>query len=177
MVQPYHKEKTEKFLIGSNIIKHLARDWNFPQDCNSHAYPGSTTKEKLQLIHGYDQKKLKTVNLQDGKNAILKQKSDHLENIFSDNKDLVSAIKEKFSPETLVLTEVPPLKHLPKNEQTNNKIYDLNEKLRKYIRQEYTENIKILPVCNTLSQLANYNSLFYDDIHLNFQQSFSFNFL
>ena len=46
----------------------------------------------------------------------LKQKSDQLENIFSDYKDLVSAIKEKFSPETLVLMEVPPLKKLPKNE-------------------------------------------------------------
>ena len=53
---------------------------------------------------------MKTVILQDGTNAILKQKSDHLETLFSDYKDLVSAIKEKFSPETLVLMDVPPLK-------------------------------------------------------------------
>ena len=72
---------------------------------------------------------MKTVILQDGTNAILKQKSDHLETLFSDYKDLVSAIKEKFSPETLVLMEVPPLKKLPKNEQTNNKIYEFIEKL------------------------------------------------
>ena len=94
---------------------------------------------------------MKTVILQDRTNAILKQKSDHLENIFSDYKDLVSAIKEKFSPETLVLMEVPPLQKMPKNEQTNNKIYEFNEKLREYITQENTENIKILPVCNMLS--------------------------
>ena len=43
---------------------------------------------------------MKTVILQDGTNAILKQKSDHLETLYSDYKDLVSAIKEKFSPET-----------------------------------------------------------------------------
>ena len=168
------EEKTENFLIGSSIIKHLARDRTFPQDCSIHAYPGSTTKEKLQLLQGYDQKKMKTVILQDGTNAILKQKSDHLETLFSDYKDLVSAIQEKFSPESLVLMEVPPLKKLPKNEQTNNKIYEFNEKLREYITQENTEKIKILPVCNMLSQMANYNALFYDDIHFNFQQGIPF---
>ena len=92
------EEKTENFLIGSSIIKHLARDRTFPQDCSIHAYPGSTTKEKLQLLQGYDQKKMKTVILQDGTNAILKQKSDQLETLFSDYEDLVSAIQEKFSP-------------------------------------------------------------------------------
>ena len=99
-------------------------------------------------------RKTKTVILQDGTIAILKQKSDHLETIFSDYKNLVSAIKEKFSPETLVLMEVPPLKKLPKNEQTNNKIYEFNEQLREYITKENTEKTKILPVCNLLSQLA-----------------------
>ena len=107
---------------------------------------------------------MKTVILQDGTNAILKQKSDHLENIFSDYKNLVSVIKEKFSPETLVLMEVPPLKKLPKNEQNNNKIY---EKLREYITQENT-------VCNMLCQMANYNALFYNDILFNFQQGIPF---
>ena len=45
------------------------------------------TKEKLQLLHCYDKKILKTVIfiLQDATNAILKQKSDHLETIFSDS--------------------------------------------------------------------------------------------
>ena len=51
------EEKTENFLIGSSNIKHLARDRTFPQDCSIHAYPGSTTKEKLQLLHCYDQKR------------------------------------------------------------------------------------------------------------------------
>ena len=111
---------------------------------------------------------MKTVILQDGTNAILIQKSNHFETLFSDYKDPVSA-KKNFSPETLVLMEVPPLKKLPKNEQTNNKIYEFNEKLREYITQENTEKIKELPVCNMLSQMANYNALFYDDIHFNFQ--------
>ena len=70
--------------------------------------------------------------------------------------------------------EVPFLKKLPKNEQTNNKIYEFNEKLREYITQENTESIKILPVCNMMSQMSNYNALFYDDIHFNFQQGIPF---
>ena len=36
--------------------------------------------------------------------------------------------------------EVPPLKKLPKNEQTNNKIYEFNEKLREYPTQANTLN-------------------------------------
>ena len=51
------EEKTGNFLIGSSIIKHLTRDRTFPQDCSKHAYPGLTTKEKLQFLNGYDQKK------------------------------------------------------------------------------------------------------------------------
>ena len=79
---------------------------------------------------------MKTVILQDRTSAILKHKSDQLENNFSDYKRFVSATKENFSPETLVLMEVPPLKKLPKNEQADNKIYKINEKLREYITQE-----------------------------------------
>ena len=92
----------------------------------------------------------------------------------SDYKDLVSAIKAKLSPETLVLMEVPPLKKLPKNEQTNNKIYEFDEKLCEYITQENTEHMKVLPVCNMLSQMATYNALFNDDTHFNFQQGITF---
>ena len=70
--------------------------------------------------------------------------------------------------------EVPPFKKLQKNEQTNNKIYEINEKLREYITQENTEKIKLLLVCNMLSQMANYNALFYGDIHFSFQQGIPF---
>ena len=34
--------------------------------------------------------------------------------------------------------EVPPLKKMPKNEQTNNKILEFNEKLRRCISQKKT---------------------------------------
>ena len=98
---------------------------------------------------------MKTVILQDGTNDILKQKSNHLETKFSDYEDLVSAMKEKFSPETLVLMKAPPLRKLPKNEHTNNKIYAFNEKVREHITQENTEKIKILPFSNMLCQMAN----------------------
>ena len=63
-------EKTYFYLIGSSIIKHLARDRTFPQNCRKHAYPGSTTKEKVQLLH---QKKMETVILQEGTNVFLKK--------------------------------------------------------------------------------------------------------
>ena len=84
-------------------------------------------------------------------------------------------MKEKFSPKTLFLMEVPPLRKLPKNEHTNNENFEFNEKLREYITQENTEKIIILPVSNMLCQIANYNAVFYDDIHFNFQQGIPLN--
>ena len=51
------EEKTDNFLIGSSIIEHPERDRRFPQDCSIKAYPCTTTKEKLEILHGYDQKK------------------------------------------------------------------------------------------------------------------------
>ena len=162
------EKKTENFLIGSSIIKHVARDRTFPQDCSIHAYSGSTTKEKLQFLQGYDQKKMKTVILQDGTNAILKQKSDHLETLFSDYKDLVSAIKEKFSPETLVLMEVPSLIKCRKTNRQTTKFTNSMKNCESILHK------KILPVCNMLSQMANYNALFYDDRNFNFQQGIQF---
>ena len=92
----------------------------------------------MQLLQGYN-KKDENSHFTGWDHAILKQKSDHLETLFSDNKDLVSAIKEKFSPVTLLLMEVPPLKKLPKNGQTSNKFYEFNEKLLEYITQENIE--------------------------------------
>ena len=50
-------EKTENFLIGSSIIKHLGRDQTFPQDCSIHAYPGSTKKGKTAFITRLQSKK------------------------------------------------------------------------------------------------------------------------
>ena len=43
----------------------------FPQDCSMHAYSGSTTNDKLQFLHSYDQKLMKRIILQVGTNAIL----------------------------------------------------------------------------------------------------------
>ena len=70
--------------------------------------------------------------------------------------------------------EVPPFKKFPKKTKTNNKIYEFNEKLGKYITKENTNKKKILPVCNMLSQMAHYNALFYEDIHFNFHQGILF---
>ena len=66
------KEKTENFLIGSSIFKRLPKGRTFPQDCSLHAYPGSTTRENLQILHGCDKKYMKTVILQDGTKTIQK---------------------------------------------------------------------------------------------------------
>ena len=115
---------------------------------------------------------MKTVILHNATNAILIQKSDHLETIFSDYKDIVSAIKEKFSPETMVLMEVPPLKNCQKTNilTTNfmNSLKNCSSILHKNLLKKSTYFL------SATFQMANYNTLFYNDIHFNFQQGIRF---
>ena len=94
---------------------------------------------------------MKKVILQVGKKTILKQKTDNLGSLFSDNKDPVSAIRENFSRETLVLMEMPPSTKLLKKEQANNKIYEFNVYMREYFAKEGSDTIKKLPLSQNTS--------------------------
>ena len=80
--------------------------------------------------------------------------------------------KGKVQPRNIGIDGSASFKKIAEKRTKNNKTYEFNEKLREYITQENTEEIKPLPVCNMLSQMA---TLFYDDINFNFQQGIPFN--
>ena len=106
------KDVNENLAIGSSIIGKLERDTTIPADIGVHAYRGSTTNEKLRVLKDYEAKKLKTLVLQDGTNNVLKDTSKSAEVNFEEFKQLVNLCVEKFTPETIVLCEIPPLKDL-----------------------------------------------------------------
>ena len=58
--------------LGSSIIGNLETDKTIPTDITFHAYRGSTTIEKLEMLKTYSETKLKTVFLQDATNSFLK---------------------------------------------------------------------------------------------------------
>ena len=64
-------------------------DKSIPKDITTHAYRGSTTSEKLSVLDSYPEKKLKTVVLQDGTNAIAKHSERSIEDLFEDYQKLV----------------------------------------------------------------------------------------
>ena len=72
----------------------------------------------------------------------------------------------------MVLMEVPPLKKLSKNEHTNNKFYELMKNCSIILHKNLLTKSKYS--LSAICQMANYNALFYNDIHLNFQQGISF---
>ena len=53
-------ENTENLLLGSKLVKKLVIDNSIPQDICTHAFRGSTTKEKIAVIEKYPEKELKT---------------------------------------------------------------------------------------------------------------------
>ena len=102
---------TRNLVIGSSIIRRIPT-YKLPTDTQIHAYRGSTTQEKLDLVNNYnlaEKDNMCTVTIQDGTNSILKLKDKSINDLFIDYETLVEAVKHKFAPDKLYLCEVPPL--------------------------------------------------------------------
>ena len=99
-----------------------------PQDIGIHAYRGSTTLEKMEVLKQYPETILKTVNLEDGTNAILTYCASHVEEVFNSYMNLAEAVAEKFKPEQLVLRQIPPLRSKNRNHTANEKIKVFSQK-------------------------------------------------
>ena len=163
------KDNTTNLIIGSSIVKNLVNDRSFPADVEVHAYRGSTTLEKLQILEQYDQKKMKTVVLQDGSNAILKNKSCSLDIILENFAKLVHAVNNKFQPDSLVIMQTPPVKNSQFYTNVNKKISDFNQRIRSLFN-DVNFTVKFLNVHDFLISLPSYENFYYDDIHFNYQQ-------
>ena len=107
-------ERTGNLILGSSIVKNMAGDRTIPTDIVTHAYRGSTTSEKIQILDQYPNRKMKTVVLQDGTNTIVKNKDKPIDEIFNEYQVLLDKVREKFSPDILVALEVPPMKNDPR---------------------------------------------------------------
>ena len=95
-------ERTGNLILGSSIVKNMAGDRKIPTDIVTHAYRGSTTSEKIQILDQYPNRKMKTVVLQDGTNTIVKNKDKPIDEIFDEYQVLLDKVREKFSPDILV---------------------------------------------------------------------------
>ena len=160
------KSETENLVFGSSIIAKLENDRNIPIDCAIHAYRGSSTKEKINVLSKYEKRNLKTLILQDGTNLVLKSNKTSDE-LFADYVELVGKSVDKFSPENVVLCEIIPLKNLPQNKDKNVIIDDFNKLLNDYIEDKPL--YKVLSLNKTIKQIPQYNSLYHDNVHLNYR--------
>ena len=155
-------ERTGNLILGSSIVKNMAGNRTIPTDIVTHAYRGSTTSEKIQILDQYPNRKMKTVVLQDGTNTIVKNKDKPIDEIFDEYQVLLDKVREKFSPDILVALEVPPMKNDPRNTSKNTKIQEFNNILRE---KACSMGIKVAPIHQTITSFPNYNFLYYDDLH------------
>ena len=117
---------------------------------------------------------MRTVILQDGTNAILKEKDQNEEQLFSKYIDLIEAVDAKFNPDKVILMQVPPIRQSTHHEAINKRIKCFNDKLTSYTNNSEKSNLDVLPIYNTMINLPYYNSLLYDDIHFSFHYSVHF---
>ena len=134
-------------------MRNLVKDQTIPCDIGIHSYRGSTTDEKIEILKQYP-KKMRTVILQDGTNAILKKKGQNEEQLFSKDIDLIEAVDAK-----LILMQVPPIRQSTHHEAINERIKCFNDKLTSYTNNSEKSNLDVLPIHNTMRNLPNYNSL------------------
>ena len=127
---------------------------------------------KNRVLKDYEAKKLKTLVLQDGTNNVLKHTSKSAEVNFEELKQLVNLCIEKFTPETFVLCEIPPLKDLEHNTQKNKIIDNFNSLL--HDNYDNDDRFKILPLNDFVKSAAirnddsrSFNYMFYDNVHFN----------
>ena len=98
--QPLQKENNN-LVIGSSIIAKLEDDKSIPADCNIHAHRGSKTNEKLKVLNSHEDKKMKTIIIQDGTNNVLKHGKNASQN-FEEHKKLLDKCIEKFDQDVCV---------------------------------------------------------------------------
>ena len=155
-------EKTQNMVIGSSLVKNLVGDRTIPEDICIHDYRGSTTKEKTNVIQELQPKKMKTVLIQDGTNSILKDKSRSIDELFLDYEQLIETTDKILSPDNIVLMQVPPIRNVPKNNASNERIHNFNVKMKQFANEK---NYDVANIYDLMYSMPNYNNLFYDDIH------------
>ena len=148
------------------MVKRIVDDNSIPTDIGINAYPGSTTEEKHSVLTNYPKKQLKTVAIQDGTNSILKNEKESIDALFEGYHTLVREVHSKFSPDRILLCEVPPIRVSRANEAANQRIQQYNEKMKQFCNENVQELKTVLvPLAATMRTMDNYNALLYDDIH------------
>ena len=155
--------ETENLIIGSSIISRIDQN-DLPRDVAIHAYPGSTTEEKAEILDSYENKQLRTITLQDGTNSLLKQRSINVKNHFEKQKLLVEKLSSKFKPQKIFICEIPPVK----NDDT------VNEQIRNFnnlLNNEDHDNpaFEIINLHERICAVNNSNNPFFDNIHFNYK--------
>ena len=110
---------------------------------------------------------LTSLVLQDGTNTLLKISQEDVSELFREFESLVTKSLEKFEPTKIFLCEVPPLRTNERNSVNNERITQWNNILHEKYKDE--PNFQIIPLNEHIKSFKAPNTLYYDDIHFNFQ--------
>ena len=176
--------EAKNIILGSSIIGKLKTDKTIPTDTTFHAYRGSSTIEKLELMKKYPETKMKTVILQDGTNSFLKFERKP-KDVFEQYKQLVKLCREKINSDKLYLMTVIPIKNTSAN-MAKNRMYDeFNDVIKTYYEND--PDINLLGFNKLIKEIAaktdnigreidltdyensEYKKLYHDNVYLNYR--------
>ena len=160
-----------------------------PTDITVHAYRGSTTIEKLELLKKYPDTKMKTIILQDGTNSFLKFERKP-KDVFEQYKQLVKLCLEKFNPDKFYLMTVIRMK-ITSSSMAKNRMYDeFNGLIKTYYEND--PDINILDFRKLIKEIgaktdnigreidltdylnSEYNKMYHDNVYLNYRTGIPF---
>ena len=148
-------------------MKRISRDI-FPEDVSIHAYPGSKTEDKIEIVKKYKiSTPLVSLVLQDGTNTILKETEKSVEQIIEGQRSLITLSQQTFQPEKIFMCEVPPLKSSIENSDVNKKIDEVNLQLQDLCHE--FPNVELVPLCKEIKNCQRMNDLYFDNIRFNYQ--------
>ena len=161
------KISTKNLVFRRSINARQENGCNFPNNSAIHTYRGCSTKEKNNVLSKYDERNLKTLILQDGTNSVLKS-DETSDEMFADYVELFAISVDGFSNENenVVLCGTIPLKDLSQNKDKNVIIDNFINLLHDYIADKPI--YKVLVLNRMVKQIPQYNSIYYDNVHLNY---------
>lgn len=156
-------DSTENLVLGSSIFARVNTDGFFiPKDVEFHAYSGSTTLEKIEILKSVKSKKLRTVVIQDGTNALSKNPSLSAQKQLHDFCKLFDSVMDKFQPEKIFVCEVPPFRDIERNSAINKRIVEYNAELNTYCTEK---GIHIIKLYDSVMKVKNNKDMFFGNVH------------
>ena len=151
---------TQNLIIGSSFLAEFDTK-ELSKDVAVHSHHGSFCSEKQSVVKKYHDTELKSVTFQDGTNSLTRELHKPVDDVFETFCATISKIETKFSPAIINICQVPPVNTGP-DSVSGKRITEFNS----LIAYKFKKKNQIVPIYDKIVSINDYQSIFFDEIHL-----------